>query len=394
MAINPSISLAGNANIPLAGRVPSVSGIFGNTLLDLQRGQRIAETNEQRPLRNRLLEAQVGQGENVESQQREQARVDSIVQGARELLPILETGNVDLARSNLIQRKQRLVSQGLPTNDTDEALAAIDQPGGFEQLKQITQAAIQLGQPGRAPVAVRSSAPIIDPETGQLSIPTFDPNTQKTALVPLEGAVQETPEQRREAEATSKIDIALKSATAKAKVARTSAIKKELSTRNRDAAREQVRLNQALKVASTADQGITGAVALQLAKLVPGIDVTNEALLDQTLGQLTIDQLQKFKGPTTDFEFSKAQQTVGAVGDSKTANIARLKSLQRANWFNRREFEQFKRHSGSGGDPDSFSFNFGEPVKTKKGVFTLRDIQDTAVQNNLSIEETIKQLNK
>jgi hypothetical protein len=171
-------------------------------------------------------------------------------------------------------------------------------------------------------------------------------------------------------------------------------LKSELSERNRNAARQSIRLNQALKVASEATQGLAGTTKVQLAKLFPNIDVTNEALLDQSLKQLAVDQLQLFKGPTTDFEFGVVESTTGALGDPKTANVARLKSLQRASWFQRRELDQFSRHTASGGDPDTFAFNFGEPVKTKKGVFTLQDIQDTAVANNLSIDDTLKRLNK
>jgi hypothetical protein len=175
---------------------------------------------------------------------------------------------------------------------------------------------------------------------------------------------------------------------------RVSAIKKELSDRNRGAARESIRLNQALKLAGSATQGVQGSVKVQMAKLLPDIDVTNEAVLDQALKQLAVDQLQFFKGPTTDFEFTVVQSTTGELGDSATANVARLKSLERATWFNKREFDQFSRHVKAGGDPDTFSFNFGESVTTRRGVHTLQDLQDTAVDNNITIDEVLQRLNK
>ena len=131
-----------------------------------------------------------------------------------------------------------------------------------------------------------------------------------------------------------------------------------------------------------------------MSKLFPGIDVSNEAALSQSLTNLALDELQKFKGPTTDFEFGKTEEIAGTLGDSKTANRAKIASLRRANWFNQREAKQFQSHVKNGGDPDSFGFNFGEPMKTKRGVFTLKDIQDTAVANNISIDEALKRLNK
>ena len=194
-------------------------------------------------------------------------------------------------------------------------------------------------------------------------------------------------------EADIAVERARGTAQATQRAGRVSALKSELSERNRGAARQSIRLNQALKVASEATQGLAGTAKVQLAKLFPNIDVTNEALLDQSLKQLAVDQLQLFKGPTTDFEFGVVESTTGALGDPKTANVARLKALQRASWFQQKELEQFSRHTRAGGDPDTFSFNFGEPVKTKKGVFTLQDIQDTAVANNISIDDTLKRLN-
>jgi hypothetical protein len=210
-------------------------------------------------------------------------------------------------------------------------------------------------------------------------------------------ALKESQEFRIESqrqEAGVAVSRAREVATATKRADRVSKLKSELSERNRNAARQNIRLNQALKAAASATQGTAGAVKLQLGKLLPGVDVGNEAILDQSLKQLAVDQLQSFKGPTTDFEFGVVESTTGAIGDPKTANIARLKSLQRATWFQRRELEQFSRHTKTGGDPDTFAFNFGEPIKTKKGVFTLQDIQDTAVDNNFSIEETIKRLNQ
>ena len=193
-------------------------------------------------------------------------------------------------------------------------------------------------------------------------------------------------------------DIAVAEAQAKAqstqRASRVSQITSELSDRNRNSSRESVKLNQAFKLAQNAEQGLTGASKIQLAKLFPNIDVTNEALLSQSLTGLALEQLQNFKGPTTDFEYGIAEQIAGKIGDSKSANVARLKSLQRANWFNRREFDQFQKYVSQGKDPDTFGFDFGARVNTKKGDFSLQDLQDTAVENNLTIEEVIKRLDQ
>jgi len=197
-----------------------------------------------------------------------------------------------------------------------------------------------------------------------------------------------------EDESKTAVKTAINKATGVASAGRASDIIKEMSERNRGAARSEVILRQALNLSQNASQGLTGSAKLKLSRLLPGIDSTDEAVLDATLKTLALDQLQKFKGPTTDFEYGVTESIAGSLGNSKESNIARVKSLDRARFFNEQEVKQFKKHMRAGGDPDSFRFNFGEEVKTKKGVFTLQDIQDTAVQNNLTIEETIKRLNK
>tara|TARA_R110002126_G_scaffold80171_1_gene198796 strand:+ start:315 stop:1469 length:1155 start_codon:yes stop_codon:yes gene_type:complete len=224
------------------------------------------------------------------------------------------------------------------------------------------------------------------------------------SLVPLEGA-GETAAQRRAAERAktegteqtkSDIDVAgtEKKEVIKRKVARVSEMRKEFGERKRKAGRSGRVIREALTLVAKTSQGIEGAVKLKLSKLLPGIDSGNEGALDSVLKQLALEQLQNFSGPTTDFEFGVTESIVGELGNSKESNRARLKSLERASWFQNREVEQFERHMKKGGDPDSFAFNFGVPVDTKKGVFTLKDLQDTAVKNNISIDDVLKRLNK
>lgn len=177
----------------------------------------------------------------------------------------------------------------------------------------------------------------------------------------------------------------------KLRLRRQSEVKKDIGDRNRDAARGLPKLTDALAAAETASQGLTGAAKLTLSRFLPGIDVADEAALDAALKGLALDQLQKFKGPTTDFEFSVVQQIAGELGNSKIANIARIKSLQRANWFQREEFKQLQKFTG---DPDEFSFDFQATKQFGNKIFTLQQIQETAVDNGMSIEEVLAKLRK
>ena len=296
----------------------------------------------------------------------------------------------DQRRAFVMQERNKFAGQGKDTSNTDRALSGTD-----AQLNQLLTFQAREGQtiaqlakqqfPGQTPTGTASQR---DFETFQ-RLQKEDPGKART-FGRQAGFIRETEQEKADIDVskTERKEIIRK------RVSRSSDIKQELSERNRGAARSARTLRQALTLAEQASQGLTGTAKLKLSRLLPGIDASNEASLDSTLKQLALEQLQQFKGPTTDFEFGVTQSITGALGQSKESNIARIKSLDRARFFNEREIKQFNQHTRDGGDPDNFSFNFAEIVKTKKGPFSLQDIQDTAVENNLTIEETIQRLNQ
>ncbi len=177
---------------------------------------------------------------------------------------------------------------------------------------------------------------------------------------------------------------------------RAGALLDDMATRNQNAARQQVRLTEAFQLAEQADQGLTGASKLFLSRLpgLEGIDVSDTAALDAALKSVALEQLQAFKGPTTDFEFGVVQDISGDILGSQKANQARIAALQRAAWFQRREAEQARQFIINGGDARDFAFNFGEVLSTGRGEYSLQQIQNTAVYNNISIEEVLSRLNE
>jgi len=190
------------------------------------------------------------------------------------------------------------------------------------------------------------------------------------------------------------LSIAAKEQSERIRQTRASARKVEFSDQLQTAAAALPRLTEAFKLAQVADQGVKGASRLFLSRLFPNIDVSDSAALDSALTTLALDELQKFKGPTTDFEFGVTQNISGQLIGSKAANLARISALQRNNWFLKREAEQFNNWVDAGEDPDRFAFNFTEVQETGKGNYTLTQIQDTAVANNTTIEKVLEALNK
>jgi len=300
--------------------------------------------------------------------------------------------------TSLNRRNETLISQGKTQAQRQETLDAIQTVtnGNMDQLigdlDTVEREVFSRGltnNGNRQNFVSKASAPQTDPETGQVYQTVFNPNTGASERQDIQGAIQRTGAEVRAAEVNQEIAIG----TAKGRVERAGSIKAELGERNRQAARAERPLRQALTLIANASQGITGAMKLQLGRLIPGIDVSSEGELDSVFNTLALEQLQSFKGPTTDFEFGVTQDIAGRISDPASANMARVKSLDRNAWVNRREFEQFNKFIDKGGDPDSFSFNFQEKIKSKKGEFTLQQIQDTAVLNNLTIDEVLRKLN-
>ena len=206
----------------LAGKSPDIGAAFSNALMNVQRGQNISQAAEQAPIQNRLLTAQAGQAEAGVEQSQQLNNIRSLALFGQELAG---DTNLDSIRAKTLQRIQDVSSRGGTPSDSQELLSTvIDNPNLSPEQKiaevqslskQANENAIRFGAikaSAGGGFAVKSSAPIIDPETGQLSIPTFDPNTNTTKLIPLEGAIQQTPQQKLEAEAKSKIDVATQEA--------------------------------------------------------------------------------------------------------------------------------------------------------------------------------------
>ena len=167
----------------------------------------------------------------------------------------------------------------------------------------------------------------------------------------------------------------------------------EYSAEARSATKSKSIIASALSAAKRAQQGAPGAIKVFAARFFPGIDVSNEAQLEQAFTQLALEQLQSFKGPTTDFEYNVAKSVGGTISDPVSANIARLKAIDRARWFTERRVKQFQDYLKNGGDLDTYSFNFDETIKTKIGEVSLFDLMETTQANHRTIEEQINAFN-
>lgn len=232
-------------------------------------------------------------------------------------------------------------------------------------------------------------APQTDPETGQMFVTKVDRKTGAAERVNIQGAIGQTPMEK------SGLEVQTAQQVKKAELSekRTSDYNTTMNDQLKLANSSTANVEKALIAAEKATQGLPGEAKVMLSSLGFPIDVTDEAQLDAATKEITLQNLQAFKGPTTDFELNYSADIGGSLGSGKSANVARLNAVKRANWFKKQEVDQFRNHMKNGGTADDFSFDFDKPIKTKKGEFTLRDLQDTAVHNNMPVEEVLRKLN-
>lgn len=408
MAIDPRISLAAQA--PKFG-LGSAINIFENAIMNSQtRDLRQAQEGRAAALAPFQLQQEqqnIETGQQAINQNRNTQRLSNLHQTTQRLKPLLLSGDIQGAQKFLLDNMNQIQSRieqgsGEDVTESMETLAKL-QAGDIEGVLGDISAIEGLVGGGQKQFALQSNAPITDPATGQVSTPVFNPATGETQLVPIKGATQETPTQRAEREFTSaeraadlEVRTTQRKETIKKTVARNSELKTQFSTQRRLAANSFRKIKEAQKLSENALQGAAGVSKVQLGRLFPGIDTGNEAALTGAFKSLALDELQKFKGPTTDFEFRVTEDIAGSLGDGASANKARLASLERASWFSSREAKQFSDHQKAGHDPDEFFFNFNELLTPKKGgkSYSLQSLQDTAVVNHISIDEVIKRLSK
>ena len=408
MAIDP--------RIPMMGITPDIAGAMNQGILS---GERLAQA----PIRNQMLQQQV----DMQSQQMQLTPLQ--LEAARQTIDLNKgtLGDAQQARDaksnayryklaeslfplSLEQRAQAiegarpdLTDMGIDVDDMLGKLSDEDLNGAMVTLEPFSQ----MGAGGRSGFQKGQSL------TGQLpdgtpivGFPTYDPSNNATGISwadattgrPVQDAsgvtytdtFGETPSQK----ATSAALAARLTAEATASAESSQRFEDNMSQRNQQSATDMIKIREALTLSSQSAGGLAAPALTRLSKLLPGIDVSNEAALDAALTQISLDQLAKFKGPTTDYEFAVTQSIAGRISDTQQARNARLKSLQRSAWFNEREYKQYNRHKNNGGTSSNFRFNINEEIVTKRGTFTLSDLQDTALANNIGIDDVLNKLNK
>lgn len=131
-------------SIPLQTQVAPI----GNMLLQgFQAGSQMRQQRDEQPIRNQLMQADLAQAKQAQMQDAQRQFNDeqkSIIQGAAQIKPLLDSGDSQGALSALRQRQQALKTVGLNTKQTDEAIQMLE-AGNTAGLKQSVDALYSAG---------------------------------------------------------------------------------------------------------------------------------------------------------------------------------------------------------------------------------------------------------
>ena len=223
-------------------------------------------------------------------------------------------------------------------------------------------------------------------ESGREYFVSYDPNTGEPQ-VQYTGKSQLTPEEKQ----TLKVSEAREVEKARLdEQAQDKTLTSWREARSLNSKRKQ-QLKIAERVIDNATQGLMAPVENFFSKLGFPIDMTQEGALDSAFTQFALQELQSFKGPTTDFEFGVSERVAGRITDPKTSNKAKLGILKATAWLEdekQRQFSQFRQQKGN--KPTDFRFDENRKVKINGKEMTIAEAFDDKLNIALGVEPSKK----
>lgn len=174
-------------------------------------------------------------------------------------------------------------------------------------------------------------------------------------------------------------------------------VRDEIRGNARTASRQLGRVRSLGKLLEKTGTGALTQFLPDLARLIPGLDASNEQAASAQINSFILDEMAKFKGSTSDRELNFASQTVQQLGNTPEANRMILRNFENVIFLSQQENRQFDEFTKGEGKPRDFIFNFQEVIFPNHPTFgnvTLDDIQTTALANEITMEKTIQEMRK
>jgi len=172
-------------------------------------------------------------------------------------------------------------------------------------------------------------------------------------------------------------------------------VRDEIRGNARTASRQLGKVRSLSKLLETTGTGALTQFLPQIGRLIPGFDATNEQAAQAQINSFVLDEMSKFKGNTSDRELAFARETVAELGNSPEANRIILRNFENVIFLSSEENRQFDEFVKGGNKARDFIFNFQKviiPDHPTFGNVTLDDLQTTAFENGITIENALKEL--
>lgn len=327
--------MALDSRISLLGRQPKVSqaiNIFENALMNNQtRDIRQQQADQQallNPLQLQLQQQQVAQGQQQATQGRQQQILKSVndfALGNRSLIQSAQsTGDFTGLRNAMLQRREQLIQQNLPTETTDEGIALIDAGQGGQVISALGDSVNLFNQQqGNVQQTRVTSSKILDDGTTVQSLSTGGTNVISPSGQVLEGSARtDALNSALQSRVQQKGDIA--QAVSDVKVGEVVTLETESAQIAQDIAAKKVTIDETkFKNAERRDQVINAKNARR--KEADAAQIQIDSLLDN-------DRFSKAFGKvvTTTPELLRPQESIDAIADvNQIKGLITLESRQK-----------------------------------------------------------------
>jgi hypothetical protein len=260
-----------------------------------------------------------------------------------------QLGHLEAPAQGQVQKVLKTVGNRAVVQQPDGTVTTIEVPGLDKVVDQDKDKALNIGSTVNLKDG-KVGRVVTDPQTGATRV--------EVATIP-EGAEVETPESisaRKVRETQEKEEVKL---LAKERAT----ISKTIITDGRNADRDIIRLKRIKKGLQAFETGKLAQAKKIFGPFIPGIDPSDEQAMEALLQSAVFPVLAQFKGPTTDFEFEKANETIARLGNTPRANALIVDSMIQFMTDKKEERNQFKKFVRGKGKPEDFTFepSIGDP---------------------------------
>lgn len=394
-----------DSRIPLMGRGIDVAGSVTSGLRNRGMLDQLQEAKEAAPLRQQLLQDKAAQSQLLTQQnQQQQALADqdrvigSIANSYSGVKSLVDSGKFNEAADALEANKEVLRQSGVTNfEDSDAAIAAFrsNDPKEINRFKMLGEQAISLAnERGIGTNKDERFSPTTTSLAGGITVQTT--NKGRKVVTDAGGNVLRGSEATRAIEAAEQADIdqAIEEAGGKkqssldAEVSAAALIESEKAKGKASVAADQKEqeaigttrgsiqdtINKAaiqsrstrpaVVAVRTALESIDTGKAAQakavLGPYIPGLDTSDEEVMQSQITQFVLDTLNQQTGTKTDFDFKKASEASASLGKTTAANKQILDILIKNLDRTIDEQNQFKQFSKQGGKAEDFKFSDSE----------------------------------